>query len=637
MKGMFMNQESTAVASNSYDDRGMRARIAGLVSCAIAQAQAAGELPEFEVSDFGIERTNDAQKGDWTSTVAMRSSKAAYRAPRDIAAAIIAHMPADEAVVSVEAAGPGFLNFSLAPEAICGVFGQVIREGADFGRCNDGQGKKVDVEFVSANPVGPMHVGHGRWAALGDSMCRTLEFCGWDVTREFYINDAGNQMNTFARSIEKRYRQIVELVAGGKTVDEALETLEADRVAALDDADGTLDTHPLTDDFAGELGGDAYGGSYIWDIARVFYDQDGTAPLDMSVEERLHDFRERGYQAMLANIKDVLAQCGCNFDVWFSERTLHTPDEQGKTAVTRAFDKLRAADKLYEAEGALWFRTTDYGDDKDRVLMKSDGSHTYFASDIAYHSNKFDRGFDRLIDIWGADHHGYIARMQAAVEAMGHKGQLDVPLGQLVNLLRAGKPVRMSKRKGTMITFEELLEMVGRDATRFTLLSRSSDQEVDFDIDVVTRQSSDNPVFYVQYAHARICSILRKAAEQAGIADTSDLDATAHALIGDDPNLALLTDPAELALARHLAHFGETVAGCAKDLAPFRLTHYATGTAAAFHGFYTNCHVLTDDAELTRARLAACDAARRVLAQTLSLIGVSAPVSMEQRGEEAAQ
>lgn len=632
-----MNQESTAVASNSYDDRGMRARIAGLVSCAIAQAQAAGELPEFEVSDFGIERTNDAQKGDWTSTVAMRSSKAAHRAPRDIAVAIIAHMPADEAVVSVEAAGPGFLNFSLAPEAICGVFGQVIREGADFGRCNDGQGKKVDVEFVSANPVGPMHVGHGRWAALGDSMCRTLEFCGWDVTREFYINDAGNQMNTFARSIEKRYRQIVELVAGGKTVDEALETLEADRVAALDDADGTLDTHPLTDDFAGELGGDAYGGSYIWDIARVFYDQDGTAPLDMPVEERLHDFRERGYQAMLANIKDVLAQCGCNFDVWFSERTLHTPDEQGKTAVTRAFDKLRAADKLYEAEGALWFRTTDYGDDKDRVLMKSDGSHTYFASDIAYHSNKFDRGFDRLIDIWGADHHGYIARMQAAVEAMGHKGQLDVPLGQLVNLLRAGKPVRMSKRKGTMITFEELLEMVGRDATRFTLLSRSSDQEVDFDIDVVTRQSSDNPVFYVQYAHARICSILRKAAEQAGIADTSDLDATAQALIGDDPNLALLTDPAELALARHLAHFGETVAGCAKDLAPFRLTHYATGTAAAFHGFYTNCHVLTDDAELTRARLAACDATRRVLAQTLSLIGVSAPVSMEQRGEEAAQ
>ena len=637
MKGMFMNQESTAVASNSYDDRGMRARIADLVSCAIAQAQAAGELPEFEVSDFGIERTNDAQKGDWTSTVAMRSSKAAHRAPRDIAAAIIAHMPADEAVVSVEAAGPGFLNFSLAPEAICGVFGQVIREGADFGRCNDGQGKKVDVEFVSANPVGPMHVGHGRWAALGDSMCRTLEFCGWDVTREFYINDAGNQMNTFARSIEKRYRQIVELVAGGKTVDEALETLEADRVAALDDVDGTLDTHPLTDDFAGELGGDAYGGSYIWDIARVFYDQDGTAPLDMPVEERLHDFRERGYQAMLANIKDVLAQCGCNFDVWFSERTLHTPDEQGKTAVTRAFDKLRAADKLYEAEGALWFRTTDYGDDKDRVLMKSDGSHTYFASDIAYHSNKFDRGFDRLIDIWGADHHGYIPRMQAAVEAMGHKGQLDVPLGQLVNLLRAGKPVRMSKRKGTMITFEELLEMVGRDATRFTLLSRSSDQEVDFDIDVVTRQSSDNPVFYVQYAHARICSILRKAAEQAGIADTSDLDATAHALIGDDPNLALLTDPAELALARHLAHFGEMVAGCAKDLAPFRLTHYATGTAAAFHGFYTNCHVLTDDAELTRARLAACDAARRVLAQTLSLIGVSAPVSMEQRGEEAAQ
>ncbi len=631
-----MTQHSTSAPAFTYDDRGMRARIASLVSAALQQAQAAGDLPEFEVSDFGIERTGDPQKGDWTSTVAMRSAKAAHRAPRDIAAAIIAHMPADEAVAGVEAAGPGFLNFRLAPEAVCGVFAQVIAQGSEYGRCADGQGKKVDVEFVSANPVGPMHVGHGRWAALGDSMCNVLEFCGWDVTREFYINDAGNQMNTFARSIEKRYRQVCELVGAGKTVEQALEVLEADRVAALDDPDGeSPQTHPLTDDFNTELGGDAYGGSYIWDIAAEFYAQDGASDLDKPLDERLLDFRERGYAAMLANIKAVLAQCGCDFDVWFSERTLHTADADGNTAVTRAFDKLRAADKLFEADGALWFRTTDYGDDKDRVLMKSDGSHTYFASDIAYHSNKFDRGFDRLIDIWGADHHGYIPRMQAAVAAMGHAGQLDVPLGQLVNLLRAGKPVRMSKRKGTMITFEELLDMVGKDATRFTLLSRSSDQEVDFDIDVVTRQSSDNPVFYVQYAHARICSILRKAAQQAGIEDTGDMDAVAAALIGESPNLALLTDPAELALARHLAHFGEMVASCAKDLAPFRLTHYATETAAAFHGFYTNCHVLSDDAELTRARLAACDASRRVLAQTLALIGVSAPVSMEQRGEVA--
>ena len=630
-----MTQNSTSGTSLSFDDRGMRARIAGLVARSIADAQAAGELPAFEVSDFGIERTSDPEKGDWTSTVAMRCAKAAHRAPRDIAAAVIAHMPADEAIANVEAAGPGFLNFRLAPEAVCGVFAQVIAEGDAYGRSNDGQGKKVDVEFVSANPVGPMHVGHGRWAALGDSMCNVLQFCGWDVTREFYINDAGNQMNTFARSIEKRYRQICELVAGGSSVDAALETLEADRVAALDDAEGTQADHPLTDDFNAELGGDAYGGSYIWDIARVFYDEDGAADLDKPADERTLDFRERGYAAMLANIKAVLAQCDCNMDVWFSERDLHKADGQGNTAVTLAFDKLRAAGKLFENEGALWFRTTDYGDDKDRVLMKSDGSHTYFASDIAYHSNKFDRGFDRLIDIWGADHHGYIQRMQAAVSAMGHEGQLDVALGQLVNLLRAGKPVRMSKRKGTMITFEELLDMVGKDATRYTLVSRSSDQEVDFDIDVVTRQSSDNPVFYVQYAHARICSILRKAAGTGDI-EGADLDAVAAELIGENPDLSLLTDPAELALARHLAHFGELVASCAKDLAPFRLTHYATELAAAFHGFYTNCHVLTDDAELTRARLAACDAARRVLAQTLGLIGVSAPVSMEQRGETAA-
>lgn len=626
-----MTNQNPSAPFASFDDRGMRAHVASLVADALAAAQAAGDLPAFEVADFGIERTSDAQKGDWTSTVAMRSAKAAHRAPRDIAAAIIAHLPQDPCVASVEAAGPGFLNFTLTPEALTGVFSQVIAQGDDFGRCNDGQGKKVDVEFVSANPVGPMHVGHGRWAALGDSMCNVLEFCGWDVTREFYINDAGNQMNTFARSIEKRYRQIVELTAAGKSVEEALDILEADRVAALDDEDGTAQNHPLTDDFNAELGGDAYGGSYIWDIARAFFDQDGAADLDMGKDERLLSFRERGYQAMLANIKDVLARCGCEFDVWFSERDLHKADDQGSTAVTRAFDKLRAAGKLYEADGALWFRTTDYGDDKDRVLMKSDGSHTYFASDIAYHSNKFDRGFDRLIDIWGADHHGYIARMQAAVAAMGHAGQLDVALGQLVNLLRAGKPVRMSKRKGTMVTFEELLEMAGRDATRFTLLSRSSDQEVDFDIDVVTRQSSDNPVYYVQYAHARICSILRKAAAQAGLDPEGDIDAIAATLIGADPDLARLTDPSVLALARHLAHFGETVSGCAKDLAPFRLTHYATDLAASFHAFYTNCHVLTDDAELTRARLAACDAARRVLAQTLGLIGVSAPLSMEQR------
>jgi len=625
--------------AEKFDDMGMRARIGGLVSAALAAAQQAGELPEFEVSDLGIERTGDPEKGDWTSTVALRSAKAARRSPRDVANAVAAHLPADPCVAGVEVAGPGFLNFRLTPAALAGVFGQVRAEGGAYGRSDAGAGRKINVEFVSANPVGPMHVGHGRWAALGDSLCNVLEFAGWNVTREFYINDAGNQMNVFANSIEKRYRQLCALVEGGMTPEQACEALEADRLAALDDADGEHpETHPLTDDFAAELGKDSYGGSYIWDIARAFYEEDGASCLGLPADERLLQFRERGYAMMLQNIKDVLAACGCNFDLWFSERTLHAAGEDGSTAITVAFDKLRAAGKLYEQDGALWFRTTDYGDDKDRVLVKGDGSYTYFAADIAYHSNKLDRGFDNLINIWGADHHGYVPRMKAACSAMGREGALEVLLGQLVNLLRNGVPVRMSKRRGTMVTFEELLDEVGSDATRFTLLSRSSDQEVDFDIELACRQSSDNPVYYVQYAHARICSILRKAAGvELERGRELDMDALAAGLVGEGVDLGLLADPSELVLARCIAHFGDLVASCAKDLAPFRLTYYATELAAAFHGFYTNCHVLTDDPELTRARLAACDATRRVLAQTLALIGISAPQSMDQRAEAAAE
>ena len=623
-----MSSENTT-ARTAYDDAGMRAHIGDLVAAGLAAAQAAGDLPAFDAGDLGVARTNDPKMGDWTSTVAMRSAKAAHRSPRDVAEAIRAHMPADADVASVEVAGPGFLNVTLTCAARTGVFAQARAEGADFGRSNAGQGRSVDVEFVSANPVGPMHVGHGRWAALGDSLCRVLAHAGWNVTREFYINDAGSQMDVFARSIDKRYRQLCELVAAGATPAEACARLEADREAALDGPEGTSpETHPLTADFVGELGPDSYGGGYIVDAARRFLDEDGAADLDRPADERVHDFRERGYAMMLANIKDVLERCGTHFDVWFSERTLHAAGEDGSTAITRVFDTLDSEGRLFEKDGARWFRSTDFGDDKDRVLVKADGAYTYFAADCAYHANKFSRGFDRCIDIWGADHHGYVPRMQALVSAIGHEGQLDVLLGQLVNLLRGGVPVRMSKRKGTMVTFEELLDEVGPDATRFILLSRSSDQTIDFDIEVATRQSADNPVFYVQYAHARICSILRKAAGRDDEAGELDMDALADALIGQDADLSLLTDPSEQALARHNAGFGEVVAGCAADLAPFRLTHYATELAAAFHGFYTNCHVLTDDAELTRARLAACDAARRVLALTLSLIGVSAPQRM---------
>ena len=614
------------VETRLFDDAGMRVHIARLVGKAIQASVADGSLPALDQPDLGVSRTTQAGHGDWTSTVAMRSAKAAHRAPRDIAQAIVAHLEQDWAIAGVEIAGPGFLNFTLTPLAVTGVFGQARAQGRDFGRNDLGAGRSINVEFVSANPVGPMHVGHGRWAALGDSLCRVLEHSGWKVTREFLINDAGSQMDVFARSIEKRYRQIAQLVADGLTLEQAADALESDREAALDDAQGAHpELYPLTVDFSGELGENSYGGGYIIDIARDFYQADGRADLDLDIEERTVDFRERGYALVLDNIKETLARCGTRFDVWFSERQLHAADDEGRTAIRAAFDKLDARGELYDSEGALWFRSTDFGDDKDRVLVKSDGAYTYFAADVAYHANKLDRGFDRLIDIWGADHHGYVPRMQAAVTALGHEGKLDVLLGQLVNLLRDGVPVRMSKRKGTMVTVEELLDEVGSDATRFTLLSRSSDQEIDFDIEMAKRASADNPVYYVQYAHARICSILRKAA---GADEADDLDELAARLVGDNPDYSLLVEEAELALARHLAGFGDVVAGCAQDLAPFRLTHYATELAAAFHGFYTTCHVLTDDEQLTRARLAVCDATRKVLELTLSLVGVSAPQRM---------
>lgn len=615
-----------------FDDEGMRARLTGLIRRAAEAAVAAGELPELGLDDLGIARTTDAANGDWTSTVAMRSAKAARRAPRAVAEALLAHLPEDPALARVEVAGPGFINITLSQEAATAVFDQVRREGMDYGRSQDGAGQSVNVEFVSANPVGPMHVGHGRWAALGDSLCRVLEHNGWHVTREFYINDAGHQMDVFGASVEKRYRQLCQLTALGTDPQLAYEQLEQDRVAALDDPDNVSpQTHPLSQDFSDELGADSYGGAYIIDLAYMFYCQDGTAPLDMTPEERLHDFRERAYAYILDNIKETLARCGTRFDVWFSERSLHEPHgQEQKTAVTQAFDTLRQKGLLFEKDGALWFRSTDFGDDKDRVLVKSDGSYTYFAADLAYHANKLDRGFDKLIDIWGADHHGYIPRMMAAIAALGHDGAFSVVLGQLVNLLRAGVPVRMSKRRGTMITFEELLDLVGSDATRFLLVSRTSEQQIDFDIELAQRQSADNPVYYVQYAHARICSILARAAgyENAQGMDSRMLDTVAETLIGAEPGLALLQSGAEHALARMIAGFSSTVRSAGHDRAPSRLAYYATDLAAAFHGFYTTCHVLTDDEELTRARLCACDATRRVLELVLDLIGVSAPTHM---------
>ncbi len=613
----------------------MLAKLESFVREALAAAHAAGELPQFEVEDLGLERPADSTNGDWSSTIALRSAKLARCAPRKVADAIVAHMPADDAIERVEVAGPGFINFYLKAASSNDVFRLIREQGDDFGRSDFGAHKSVQVEFISANPVGPMHIGHGRWAALGDSLCNVLEHAGYDVQREYYINDHGSQMDVFGRSVEKRYEQLMKLMDEGSTLEDAYSTLLADRLAYVDDEDDDRpETHPLTDDFLTSLGENSYGGDYIIDLAVHFARENGRAFLELSPDKRIAEFREQGYQLMLQSIETTCHEARCDFDVWFSERSLYQKDADGTDAVHRAFQKLEEMGHLYRTDdGALWFRSTSFGDDKDRVLVKSNGEYTYFASDVAYHWNKFQR-VDHVIDIWGADHHGYIKRVDAACEALGYPGQFEVLLGQLVNLLRNGTPLRMSKRKGTMVTFDELLHEVGADATRYTLVSKSANQMIDFDIEVAKRQDNTNPVYYVQYAHARICSILRRAAG-VSVEEAAErgMDAIADQAIGQSVDLGLLVDPTELALSRKLSEFGGLVEGCARDRAPFRLTHYVEDLAGAFHAFYTQCQVLPSegrplDKDLSKARLAACDAVRRVVALTLKLVGVSAPQQM---------
>ena len=614
----------------------MPEKLEELVRAALQSAQEAGELPSFDVTEFGFERPADSANGDWSSTVAMRSARLAHCAPAKIAGAIVAHMPASDAVAKVEVAGPGFINFYLNAASSNEVFRTIREQGEDYGRSDLGHGTKVQVEFVSANPVGPLHIGHGRWAALGDSLSRILEHAGYDVEREYYINDHGSQMDVFGHSVSKRYLQLVEVMEkDGCDLAAAREALLADREAFVaDEADEHPETHPYTDAFNADLGGNAYGGDYIVDLAVRFHELDGLKWVDFTEDERMADFRERGYQMMLESIRQTCHEARCDFDVWFSERSLYVKDETGSSAVDRALAKLDELGYLYKDEaGALWFRSTDFGDDKDRVLIKTNGEYTYFASDVAYHWDKFQR-VDHVIDIWGADHHGYIERVRCVCDALGYPGKFEVLLGQLVNLLRNGKPVRMSKRKGTMVTLQELVDEVGSDAARYTLISKSSNQMVDFDIEAVKKRDNSNPVYYVQYAHARVCSILRRAADVTPEqADEMGMKAVAAKAIGENVDYSLLTDPTELALSRKLNELTDLIASCARDRAPFRLTHFAEELAGDFHSFYAACQVLPSegrpvDPELSRARLAACDAVRVTLALVLTLVGVSAPEQM---------
>lgn len=558
---------------------------------ALSSAVQAGALPLEEVPQPTLERPREEGHGDWACTIAMRLAKAARMNPRQIAQILVNNLPENELIETVEIAGPGFINLTLANSVFQNVIAEVRAQGSDYGKSMLPKPCKVDLEYVSANPTGPMHVGHGRWAALGDSIARVMRHAGYDVDEEFYINDQGNQMNVFADSLVVRYQQAL-----GQDV---------------------------------EMPEASYGGGYVKELAQQIIERDGDKWLSVDPDERRHEFREMGYKAMMENVKETLEIFGNHFDTWFSERSLFVADEEGKTKVDRAFEVMKEKGYIFEQDGATYFRSTAFGDEKDRVLIKTNGELTYFMSDVAYHYDKMQRGYDHLIDIWGADHHGYIPRCQAMMAAWGYPGALEVVLGQLVTLFRDGQQVRMSKRTGEMITFRELIDEVGVDATRYMMLSKSSDQSIDFDIEVAKKKDASNPVYYVQYAHARICSILRKAAQARDI-ETKGVSVAelAEALSINNADLSVLTHESELELMRKMADFTDLVAGAARDRAPFRLTHYAQDLAALFHSFYTNCRVIGEGEQLEQARLALADSARIVLALALGLLGVSAPEHM---------
>lgn len=568
----------------------IREELENLIAASIAAACDDATLELAERPAPALERPRDLSNGDWASTVAMRTAKLAHKNPREIAQIIVDHLPENNMIASVEIAGPGFINIKLTPSAFQSVAARVRAERFDFGKGTlpEGTPHNVNLEYVSANPTGPMHVGHGRWATLGDAIARVMRHAGYQVSEEYYINDHGVQMDVFGNSVSVRYMQML-----GHDV---------------------------------EMPEKCYGGGYVKDIAQDIIDRDGNKWESVSDQERMEAFREIAYQEMLDLARETLTGFGTTFDTWFSERSLYETDENGTSPVSRSLEIMNEKGYLYDKDGATWFRSTDFGDDKDRVLLKENGEYTYFMSDVAYHYNKMQRGFDHLIDLWGADHHGYIRRCEAMLAAWGYPGALEVVLGQLVNLFRDGEAVRMSKRTGEMVTFAELIDEVGVDATRFLMLSRSSDQPIDFDIEVAKKKDNSNPVYYVQYAHARICSVLRKAVGEG--AESLSADELAAKVIPADVDLSVLTHESEIALMRKMDDFGELVALAARDRAPFRLTHYAQELAGLFHQFYTNCHIVGEDPAIQNARLALADATRTVLALTLGLIGVSAPERM---------
>ena len=541
----------------------------------ILQAKADGRFDFAEMPAFIVEVPKDKSHGDFATNAAMLLTKQAKMKPRDIAQAIVDSLNKDSKLIEkVEIAGPGFINFYLSQSWLYDILPVVEAQDTAYGSVDIGKGEKVQVEFVSANPTGLLHMGNARGGALGDSLANLLKMAGYDVTKEFYINDAGNQIVNLGLSLEARYRQLL-----GET--------------------------------GCEIPENGYHGQDIIDTAQRIVDAVGDSYLQLPEAERQEKMIATALDEKIAAIKSGLADFGVEYDVWFSETTLH---ESG--AVKEVVDLLTEKGLTYEKDGAIWLKTTDFGEEKDEVLIRSNGIPTYFAADIAYHKNKFDRGFKRVINIWGADHHGHVARMKRSMDAIGYNGDdLTVLLMQLVRLYQNGEVVRMSKRTGQYVTLQELIEDVGKDAARYFFIMRNPDSHLDFDLDLAKEQSSDNPVYYVQYAHARINSILKATGK--AVPKAADCD------------LTLLKEEAELELIRKIANLPTEVAYAAEQLEPYRMARYATELATLFHSFYNSCRVINEDNEaLTNARLVLVNAARITLRNVLTMLGVSAPERM---------
>ena len=591
----------------------MKQQVAELLTAALEQLSQTENWPkELQEQVFArpvqVENTRDKAHGDVASNIAMTLAKPLRAAPKQIAEKIVAALPATELVVKAEIAGPGFINLFLAEGSAQQIINTIFEQGEHFGRSQEHAGQKVQVEFASVNPTGPLHVGHGRGAAYGATLANILAATGWEVTKEYYVNDAGRQMDILALSVWLRYLQ---------HLDEDL-----------------------------QFPSNAYQGDYILDIAKTLHKEHGESlqyesslvfenvpadepqggdketHIDALIENARKLLGEKyglvfkaGLETILQDIREDLGEFGVEFDVWFSELSLTS----GENAVASTIAALQEKGVIEERDGALWFKSTDYGDDKDRVVTRDNGLTTYFASDIAYHRNKFERGFDRVIDVWGADHHGYIARVNAALEAQGlDPNKLTVKLIQMVSLFRGSEPVKMTTRGGMYVTLRELREEVGNDAARFFYIMKKVDQATEFDLELAKSQTKDNPVFYIQYAHARVCSVQRKLEErkwqwnkELGLAATS-----------------ALTEDSEKAIMTQLARYPEVLMAASNNLEPHSLANYLRELAGDFHSYYNATKVLVDDEALRNARIALSEAVRQVIKNGLDLLGVSSPEEM---------